>query len=97
MKPSLIFSALMMLAFVLMLAPNVLAINRGKLLRNIAIWLGIFAGLGLVYNTFGPGGRIPIIAPSSGIVAMQPQLGHNVSDTVISITPPSENKTDEKK
>ncbi len=48
-------TALMLLGLVIFLAPNVLARNRGKILRNIAIWLAVFVVLAFVYKTFGPG------------------------------------------
>lgn len=54
-KISLILTGILMLAMVVIMAPNVLALNRGKVLRNIAIWLAIAVVLGLVYRNFGPG------------------------------------------
>jgi hypothetical protein len=54
-KTSLVLTGLITVAFALMLAPSVFAMNRGKVLRNIALWLLIFLGLGLVYQNFGPG------------------------------------------
>jgi hypothetical protein len=54
---SLILSAIFTLALVVIIAPNIMAMNRGKVLRNIAIWLAVFAGLGLFYQTFGPGSK----------------------------------------
>src|SRR4029078_5056498 len=52
--------AIMLLGLVVFMAPNILALNRGKVLRNIAIWLAIFAGLGLAYQFFGPGGSMKL-------------------------------------
>lgn len=52
---SLALTAVLMLAMALMMLPSVIAMNRGKMLRNIAAWLAIFALLGLAYKTFGPG------------------------------------------
>ncbi len=52
---SIILSALMTLAIVIWIAPNILAMNRGKVLHNIALWLAIALGLALVYQNFGPG------------------------------------------
>ena len=54
-KLALGLSAIMLLAFVLMMAPGVLARNRGNILRNLAIWLAIAVVLGLAYQYFGPG------------------------------------------
>jgi len=50
-----IISGLIGVAIVLMIAPRVLAANQGKILQNIAIWVGIFLILALVYQTYGPG------------------------------------------
>jgi len=62
-KLTLGLSAIMMLAFVLMMAPGVLARNRGNILRNIAIWLAIVVVLGLAYQYLGPGRNVKL-APS---------------------------------
>lgn len=55
-KITMALTALMLLALAFIMAPNILALNRGKVLRNIAAWLAIFVVLGLVYQLFGPGG-----------------------------------------
>ena len=52
---SLLLSTLLGLALVLMIAPNVIAMNRGKTLQNIALWLAILLAVGLAYQNFGPG------------------------------------------
>lgn len=54
-KVTLILSALISVAFLLMIAPGVFAMNRGKILRNIALWVAIFLGLALAYQHVGPG------------------------------------------
>lgn len=54
-KVTLILSALVSLALVLMIAPGVLARQRGKGLRNVALWVAIFLCLALFYRHFGPG------------------------------------------
>lgn len=54
-KTSLIMGTLMGLVMVLWIAPSVIAMNRGKVLRNVALWLGIILALGFFYRTFGPG------------------------------------------
>lgn len=54
-KISLILSALLTLTLVILIAPNIIAMNRGRVLRNIALWLAIVLGLALVYQNFGPG------------------------------------------
>lgn len=51
---SMILSALLMMVMVIVIAPNIFALNRGHILRNIAIWLGIFLCLALIYQNFGP-------------------------------------------
>jgi len=52
---SLILSVLLTVTLALIIAPNILAMNRGKVLRNIALWLAIMLALALVYQNFGPG------------------------------------------
>lgn len=47
---SVVLVVLMGLVLSLMLAPNVIAMNRGKSLRNMAIWLAIFLGLTILYR-----------------------------------------------
>lgn len=37
-----------------LIMPGVVAMNHGKLLRNTALWLGIFLALALIYRNFGP-------------------------------------------
>jgi hypothetical protein len=54
-KVSLILTGLMTLTLVVFMAPNIIAMNHGKVLRNIALWLAVFLGLAIVYRTFGPG------------------------------------------
>lgn len=44
-------ASLMLLAF---FYPAMRRLPRQGLLRNVAIWLGIFVVLGLLYNAFGP-------------------------------------------
>lgn len=53
-KVSLILSGLLSLALVILIAPGIFARNKGKVLRNIALWIAIFLGLALFYKQFGP-------------------------------------------
>ena len=57
---SMIMSAIMMLAMVIFMAPGIFALNRGHILRNMALWLAIFLGLTLIYQNFGPGSPHPL-------------------------------------
>jgi len=52
---SMILSALLVLTLLVVVSPGILAMNRGKILRNIALWLALALGLALIYQTFGPG------------------------------------------
>jgi hypothetical protein len=61
-KISLILTTLLTLSLVVIIAPNIFAANQGKTLRNIAIWLAIFVGLGLFYQNFGPGSAHPMFS-----------------------------------
>ena len=59
---SLVLTAILLIAMALMMAPNVIALNRGKMLRSAALWLAIFAALGLIYKNFGPGrSQAPVV------------------------------------
>ena len=51
---SMILTALMMMAMVVFFAPNIFALNRGHILRNIALWLAIFIALALDLPEFRP-------------------------------------------
>ncbi len=59
---SLILTALMMLSLTVFMAPGVLAMNRGKVLQTIALWLAIFFGLALIYKNFGPESVHPLFS-----------------------------------
>lgn len=47
-------SLLMMVVMTILIAPPVLRMNQGKIIRNGAIWVAIVVGLALFYNVFGP-------------------------------------------
>lgn len=55
-----ILSVLLSLAMIAMFAPSVLRLNRGRALRNAALWIAIFLALGLAYRTIGPGATSPL-------------------------------------
>lgn len=57
---SMILSVLMTLAIVIYMAPGIFALNRGHILRNVALWLAIFLALGLFFKNFGPGSPHPL-------------------------------------
>ena len=59
---TLILSALLTLTLIVLVAPNILALNRGKILRNIAVWVAIFLALALLYRSFGPGSPNPLFS-----------------------------------
>jgi hypothetical protein len=64
-KISAILIVLMTLGFAIVIAPGIFALNRGKVLNNIALWLAIFAALALFYRHFGPGSDRPIFSGPS--------------------------------
>ena len=57
---SMIMSGLLMMAMLVFFAPNIFALNRGHILRNVALWLAIFLGLSLIYQNFGPESPHPL-------------------------------------
>lgn len=77
-KVSMILTGLLMLTMVAFMAPSIIAMNRGKALRNIALWLAIFLGLALFYRSFGPGSPHPLfnlpqamMMPGAGVPASE--------------------------
>ncbi len=68
---SMILSGLFLLVMVLFIAPNIFAMNRGKLLRSVALWLAIFLGLALVFKAFGPGSPRPMFQLPESMSGMQ--------------------------
>jgi len=59
-RVNLILTALMMISITIIFAPGVMAMNRGKILQTIALWLAIFLGLALIYKNFGPESPHPL-------------------------------------
>jgi cytochrome c biogenesis protein CcdA len=69
---SMILSSLMMMAMLVFFAPNIFALNRGHILRNIALWLAIFLGLALFYQNFGPDSPHPLFQTPAAMQGMKP-------------------------
>ena len=57
-----LLSIVLTVALAILFIPNILALNRGKILRNIALWLAIFTALALVYKNFGPDSKHPLFS-----------------------------------
>jgi hypothetical protein len=85
---SMILTGLMLMAMVAFMAPNIFAFNRGYILRNVALWLAIFLGLAVIYQTFGPGSPHPLFELPSGMAGMRPSPAQPA--------PPAENANKEK-
>lgn len=68
---SMILSALMTMTLVVLFAPNIFAMNRGRILRNIALWLAVFLGLALIYQNFGPGSEHPLFSTPDALQDMK--------------------------
>lgn len=51
---SIILASLLTLTMAIMLLPSIIAVNRGRMLRNIAAWLAIVLALALIYQNFHP-------------------------------------------
>jgi hypothetical protein len=68
---SMILSAVFMMLMVVVLAPNIFALNRGHILRNIALWLAIFLGLALIYQNFGPTSPHPLFQTPASMSDMK--------------------------
>jgi hypothetical protein len=71
-KFSMILSVVFLGAMLVFYAPGIFALNRGHILRNIALWLAIFCGLGLIYQNFGPGSPHPLFSTPMSRAGMLP-------------------------
>ena len=63
---------------ILLIAPNVIAMNRGRALQNIALWLGVVVLLGWIYKAFGPFGTMaesPLLSGKVGDHSVEEELG----------------------
>lgn len=94
-KLSLILSAITIGAMVIFWAPGIFALNRNHALRNVALWLAIFAGLGVIYQNFGPNSPHPLFstpASRAGLPATSTSDQNNdwKSGNEQSFTPPKE-------
>ncbi len=67
---SMILSSLFLLTMTIYLAPSVFTLNRGHILRNIALWLAIFFGLAAFYQTFGPDSEHPLFTVPASMQGM---------------------------
>lgn len=73
---TMILSSLFTVTILIMVAPSILRINRGRILQNIALWMAIFLGLALAYQTVGPGKNLPPnpnAAPSEELDTIKPR------------------------
>jgi len=68
---SMILSGLFLLAMTLFVAPNIIAMNRGRILRNVALWLAVFLGLALIYQNFGPESPHPLFQLPDSMAGMR--------------------------
>ncbi|MFA5041000.1 MAG: hypothetical protein WC464_05155 [Bdellovibrionales bacterium] len=57
---TLMLTALVSMVLLLFISPGIFASNRGRILRNITLWLAIFLALALVYKNVGPGSKNPL-------------------------------------
>lgn len=95
-----IIAALVGAGVVIMIAPRVLARNKGRILQNIAIWVGIFLLLALAYKTVGPGKNQSTTqeltaaeqpnVPASGVEIPPPQSEAQDTGNEEGFSPPSE-------
>lgn len=94
-------TGLLAMAMLIFFTPNIFALNRGHILRNIALWLAIFLGLALIYQNFGPASPHPLFRDPSSLQDMRgasPKSDKpgaakdkgNVNDGTQGFTPPKE-------
>ncbi len=67
---SMILSSLLLVVLILFVSPSIFAFNRGKILRNIALWLALFLGLALFYQNFGPDSSRPLFQLPDSMAGM---------------------------
>jgi len=70
-QTSMILTGLILVALTLFVAPSIIAINRGHILRNIALWLTIFLGLALFFQNFGPYSSHPLFKMPDAMSGMR--------------------------
>jgi len=68
---SMILFSLMTMAMLIFMVPNIFALNRGHILRNLALWIAIFLGLALIYQNFGPDSPHPLFTLPDSMVGMR--------------------------
>jgi len=76
---SMILTALLTIAMLAVIAPNIIALNRGHILRNVAGWLAIFLVLALIYENFGPGSPHPLFQLPEAMSGMRPVPAENAT------------------
>ncbi|MBI1272562.1 MAG: hypothetical protein GC131_00550 [Alphaproteobacteria bacterium] len=86
-KAGLWLSMLAAVAMALFILPGVVAMNQGRMLRNIAIWLAVFALLGWIYKAFGPfdtaaESRHGAISPPAQESEGDDRAGRNIEDAL---------------
>ena len=72
---SMILTGLMTMALLVFLTPNIFALNRGHILRNIALWLAVFLGLAAFYTNFGPDSPHPLFQLPASMSGMHGASG----------------------
>ena len=81
---STVLTGLMLLALVVYMAPNIFALNRGHILRNIALWLAVFLGLAVFFQTFGPGSPHPLFQMPASMADMHGNMMEQNAAPVVS-------------
>jgi len=86
---SMVLTGLMTMALLVFLAPNIFALSRGHVLRNIALWLAVFLGLALVYQNLGPDSPHPLFQLPASMSGMH---GVSLEQNAPAATPDKESK-----
>ena len=89
---SMILSILITMLLLLFVSPSIFAANRGRILRNIALWLVLFLALALFYKNFGPHSPHPLFQLPYELEEMRKDEG-NAKPTSL---PAANNKEDNK-
>jgi len=65
-RTSLLLTSLMFASIAIFMTPDIIAMNRGKVLQTIALWLAIMLGLAVFYKNFGPESQHPLFKDPNG-------------------------------
>ena len=79
---TMILSVLVTMVLLIFISPSIFAFNRGRILRNIALWLALFLCLALFYKNFGPDSPHPLFQLPDGLNEMRKEENKAKSESL---------------